>query len=512
MNKVFIPIKIVVTAVVLAGQFLLIRYARDLIWYLYFGSCAGGTAFLLLAALLKRSGRRNAHGMLKWTGYSLLFLPAAYAAISAFTLYYMFGYKVLIVVVPLAALCVFATCGGSVSAIALGAIPLFFLLSYYRNVPREAVYVSAAAAVIVAFFVRKLKAKVGLLFRLFFISLYFFFLYGMFWYLSPMTRLSAKVVDDDVVRHIAPIEKRISESPYPRGFYAVGESCDGKSLFVSNLFHTPGVLEWRRGDAEAVVHNEIDGSAEQIAFDCAKDDVLIGEYNTGRILMCEGGWPEGKCRRLPARVPKPCRISHYPGSNLYYVNSDYATFPWYVVDGSGKVLQRIVMGQAEEIVPLEDDTFLTVTEGIVYRMRIGKNGGLRTLSAAVLPGLGMSFGPLYQHLAFDEKRRYLFVSDFDTGFIFRVNLKTMGVKRFGRYGRGMRHIACSPEYGLLAAGNYLNGDLMLISESGGTIIYRKKIGTRLRGVTVSRDGERVYAVSRAGVFEARLKMVHGAEK
>ena len=132
---------------------------------------------------------------------------------------------------------------------------------------------------------------------------------------------------------------------------------------------------------------------------------------------------------------------------------------------------------------------------------------LITIREVSLPETGIAairLGPLFQHLAYDERNGLVFVSDFNTGKIYSVDLADMSVRTLVRPGKGVRHLAYSPRHDVIAVGNYVTGVISIIARDSGEIIYEKNIGSRLRGVTVSRDGERIYAVSRGGVFEISL--------
>ncbi len=514
MKIVLTVVQIAIAIAVLSAQFLVVRFERDALWAALGASACSGLLLLILhRALAERAGSKPGFRILKTSGVALLFFPAMMFLAYSYTLFYMFGVKPVAFAAVAAAAGTWATSRGAAAAPVLCLIPAVWLLSFYVNMPALLPEIATGLISVAAVAAIKVRLRLPAAARAAAFAAYALVLYGGFWYLSPMTVFSDGVPGDAVAKHIEPLERMAASAPFPRGFYEVVESCDGSILFLSNVFSAPGALAWNRAGGETYELDWLDGAAEQLTLDCETNSAFVGEYNTGRMMSVEGGSLMGARRALPAKVFKPCRMAHLPGSNLFYVNSDLATFPWFIIDGSGNILHKINMGNIEEILPLEDDSFIAVSDGMVIRSRFdAEQGALLTVAKKPLPGVGLRFGPLYQHLAADRLRGDIYVSDFNTGQIFRVRLSDLRATKLGAYGRGLRHMTFASSRGLLAAGNYITGELLLINGSDGSVVYSKNIGSRLRGVTLSRDGERIYAASRAGVFELSLEKAVSAAR
>jgi hypothetical protein len=507
MKIVMTVVEIVIAAAVISAQLLVIRFERDALWAALGVCAAAGLALLIIhRTLAARAESKPPLRIIMTSGAALLFFPAMMFLAYAFTLFYMFGTAPIALAAAAAAAGTLATSRGSVALPVLCLIPAVWLMSFYVNMPALLPEIATALISVAALATIKIRFRLPAAARAALFGSYALVLYGGFWYLSPLTIFSARTPGDAVAKHIAPLERMADSASFPRGFYEVTESCDGSILFLSNVFSSPGALAWNRNSGETSELDWIDGAAEQLAIDCETNSAIVGEYNTGRMMRVAGGSLSGARRILRAKIYKPCRMAHFPGSNLFYINSDLATFPWLVMDASGNILHKIAMGNIEEILPLEDDSFIAVSDGMVIRSRFdAAEGRLLTVAKKPLPGVGRRFGPLYQHLAFDRLRGNLYVSDFNTGYIFRVRLSDLRVKKIGEYGRGLRHMTSDPNRGLLAVGNYITGNIMLLNGNDGSVVYSKNIGSRLRGVSLSRDGERIYAVSRAGVFELSIE-------
>ncbi|MEW6201599.1 MAG: hypothetical protein AB1546_06470, partial [bacterium] len=237
----------------------------------------------------------------------------------------------------------------------------------------------------------------------------------------------------------------------------------------------------------------------------------------GNLYVFDGESMRAPREKLPIKLKNPGRIYHYPGSNLFYIHEDEVKVggkqSWIIVDEKGNLLFKFKHGlPIEEIIPLADDTFITAYTRFVYLMRYDiKKGKLELINKVSLPSKGeirdKMDQPSFNHLQYDERTNDVFVTVFSSGEIHRINMRTLKSETLAHLKKGVRFLAHAPKYNVICAGNYLTGDFSVIDQYNGDILYNINIGSRLRGVTLSRDGERVYAVSRGGVFEVNLSTI-----
>jgi len=473
-----------------------------------------------LLLILAERAKRNPAGAawvwrLTWAGRIFLILPGLAAADLIAILATTFGLKVVAVMLCFGAAGVLLTTGGRIAFFILCLIPPVILSYFFGILPVfgytisfRKPYVAAASLLLLAaaFSMRRIRFNISTASRFILFAVYSSVMFAGIWYGAPGMIFPKELGSDPAIRHLGALERAARDTPFPQNFYAVDEDCSGETAYLSNGYNSPGAIEWRRGASSARPHYSIKGVAEHLVFDCEARRIYSLEYYTGRVRVFHGDDLDAPMTYLPVKLELPCRIHHYPGSSILYIAGDGGRFPWYVTDTKGRLLHRFDIQRLEEIVPLADDTFVSAFKGRAYHIRLDKQKHkLITIKSARLPQCKTlrSLMPIFMHTALDERGGRVFVSDFGTGNIYSVSLPGMAARRIAKLERGVRHMAYAPQFDAVAVGNYITGDIYIIGGDG-DIKYRKGIGSRLRGITISRDGTRVYAVSRGGVFEIDL--------
>lgn len=492
-------LKFAAVALLVAFQVAMIS-VLNFIWVA--AGAAAGTALLTAA---RRMRRGTASWLMKAAGITCWLAPAGLALFFETMFVSLFEIKGIVLLVSFGAAGVLLLSSGSYAIYAILALPLLYMLIYHGLAPCAAA--GCAIAVCAGAMLRKKRLRLSVPARFASGLIYGSVLYSAVWYSWPDMIHPIDTGGDPAIRHLEPVERVAARSQFPRSFYAVREGCDGETLYIINQFNSPGILEWRRGQNEVTAHREIAGAAEDLIFDCEAGTIRAAEYRTGKLFVCRGGF-DGVCDTLPANVLKPNRIYHHPKSNYYFYGGDEASFPWHIVNGKGELLHKFEIGAVVELVSLPDDSFVVSYKGRVRIMRFDeKKHSLATARSARLPDPRFHYwriGPLFQNLQYDEINGFIYISDFNTAEIYRVRLADMKISTLAKLDRGIRYIVFVPKRNMLAVGNYVTGLLSVVDAGSGKVVYEKRIGSRLRRVSASRDGDRVYAVSRGGIFEIDL--------
>ncbi|HOO56016.1 MAG TPA: hypothetical protein PLN69_04285 [bacterium] len=480
-----------------------------------------GAILLLLSGYAKRKKLNpQLQWWLLWSGRIMWIIPSIALCIFMSTFFCNYGIRALFLSISIAALGTFLTANGSIwfPVLCLSFPAYLCMFTGWRFLEWANYYMYVSCAIILvpaAFFLRNTRLHFSLVFRLAAFMVYGTLLYVSVWYLWPGMVHPVNVTKDSALSHITALEKIVLKTRYPRSFYSVYEGCDGETLYVTNLFQRPGIVSWNRNTGALNLHMDIRGASEQLLFECGSNRVYTTEFTSGKILVFNDTKLESEPEILPENIYLPVRIHKHPDSGLTFYNGDEETFPWYIVDAEGHILKKFEVGRIEELVPLADGSFITAFSGRAYHMKLDSaSGEIKTIRQADLPDIGKSIfmrgvGPVFNHLRYIESQNAVIISDFATGKLYKLNTGEFEVEDFAHLSKGLRHLAFSEKHNLIASGNYLNGNIYILDASSGKVVYSRNIGSRLRGVTVSRDGERFYAVSRGGIFEITINNISG---
>ncbi len=519
MKKLFSKKWLISISAVIAALVIVIMLDLRLAFYSLPVVIVIGSIFLVLHELGKRRPALPDYSRLHlWLGLIFWLLPAVLAVIFQVMFFRLFGYYGLAIMLAGGAAGIFVLESGHVAVPIICAAPLIYALKFAVRCGDTLVPVLFGAVAVVLFLVRNIKWKLPVAVRFALFSLICSFIFSAYWYILPGMRGYGDMASsgaDTPVRHIREFEDAARKTGFPREYYSVVENCAGDTLYLTNLFNSPGIIELNPVGKHVKMHSRLHGATEKLIFDCRAGRVFTAEYTTGYFYILDAADPDKIITAKKTSIIKPSRIYMYPDSELIYLNGDQPSFPWYILNTAGEVLFEFELGRIEEIVPLSDGSFLTSFGNAIHHFRYDdKNKKLEEIKTVGFPEKGLSAfrpGPLYQHLAYDEQNETLYISDFNTGRIYSAKMPGLEIRVLAEPGRSIRHIAYSAAYHVVAAGNFVTGDIFIIDTQTGDTVFKQNVGSRLRGVTVSRDGEKVYAVSRDGVFEISLESVfkHG---
>jgi len=353
------------------------------------------------------------------------------------------------------------------------------------------------------------KTKHRISFPILFLSftIYWIPIYGILWHRLPSPS-SVTFGRDSAVRQIVELRDHVDEK-WETKPYALEEDCSGQKLHLLNSIGRPGVWTLDRSSGEVTPRNDLQGSGDQLIFDCQRNRAYFAEYDNDRILFFNKGSLNAQFQEVQVTIEDPNKIAHHPESELvYFLPEQYGEI--YVISVDGILLfQSKTPCLTEEIIPLADDTFIAGSGKRLCHIRTSvSESRFETLGTISLPGKKPSFEFIdLVNMAYDGLGDTIYVSEFSSGRIYSLSLREMEATPLAQLDLGVRYMVHAPQYGTLAIGNFLTGDIVLIHQDSGEIQYRKNLGSRLRRLSLSRDRQRIYAVSRGGFFELSLQKV-----
>jgi hypothetical protein len=109
----------------------------------------------------------------------------------------------------------------------------------------------------------------------------------------------------------------------------------------------------------------------------------------------------------------------------------------------------------------------------------------------------------------DPATRQVYVADATLGLLTVLDYDSGRVLRRFPIGFGMRCVAVDPARGLVYIGNFLRGDVVAFDLASGEEVARWFVGRFVRHVTLSRDGQSLWATSTLGVVRIPLRDLPG---
>ncbi len=144
-------------------------------------------------------------------------------------------------------------------------------------------------------------------------------------------------------------------------------------------------------------------------------------------------------------------------------------------------------------------------EGHVKRWDVIARAYVRDLP---LPSPRMSRHPIglhYGQLAIESSGRAAWIADLGNGLLHRLDVDGWRVTDTVDLGRGIRYLAIDEKRGRVYVGNYLTGDLEVVSTSPPRRSGSAFVGRRMRAMWLSHDGQRLSFSSEVGGVSVELE-------
>ncbi len=262
------------------------------------------------------------------------------------------------------------------------------------------------------------------------------------------------------------------------------KSCDGQTLMIGHYEDA-----WtKRLDGTAArdqVYNHRTG--DELAYECERQTAWVGSYAPGGLVRLDATLRAQQFYPAPGRAITNLR--RYGG--LLLAGDDHST-DGLVFDLAARAYRAPLRGVGSRDLVRDERTgrFIGATAFHV-RWFDGRTG--RVERSWFVPSVQL-------RLDLDPARGDLYVSSFNNGKLYRVDVATGEVRATRQLGAGLRYLRVLPEQSLLAVGNYVTGELHLVRLPDLQVLATLFAGRRIRALNLAPGDHELTFVSRAGAF------------
>jgi hypothetical protein len=225
---------------------------------------------------------------------------------------------------------------------------------------------------------------------------------------------------------------------------------------------------------------------------CDGRDAMLYGTRAGNVV-----WRNGRVRREFAMGQPVLTVQYDPRRYLVFAMNRFTRLVTLDLPNLYFVAQR------ESGISI--DILFSPEQGVLYRSVFLR--GVEMLEPATLNVIGTRKFPasVGGTMASDPGHRRLFLSDWLGDFLYVLDARDLAPLAELPTDRGIRQLAFDAKRGLLLAGSYFRGDVLVYRPNAGGSPRRFHVGKRVRGLTL--DGDRCLGVSASGIFALDLNFI-----
>lgn len=273
----------------------------------------------------------------------------------------------------------------------------------------------------------------------------------------------------------------------------IRENCDG-SLLLGTRKKESGLFFLRDGKLTAT---KIKAVSDYIEIDCKERLVWAGEFKKSRILgiQAETGNTVKWIKRIG--IPGVSRIRYDSKVHQIFASRDDSREIFrYEIENDKRFLQTFDLYILDFAFSTElDALFVSSWGGILHRYTLS---GTERLETFFSPDWLIQF-------EIDDSDLVIYITKFYGGRVLKLNLSTLEIIDSRKLEPGIRYPLLDKKRKLLFVSNFFTGDCHMLDAGTLEILEKRNFGKRLRAVTLSENGDVLYAASSQGGFSWKIE-------